>query len=1046
MPAAAAPSNGRWLAWARAAGWTLCLLASLARTASAQVPSEPPQAAETRLLRAAEEATARHGELSPEHFVALAALNDHHYFLQNNAKWVALTQRLVDLRTRAHGPDHLWVARAWLNLGAAHMSNRQPDLALQPLQRALAIREQQLGPEHVDVAFALTNLGGVYLQLARYAEARAALERALVMREKLLGPEHLFVSWTVSFLGQVHMAVGDPATALRLFRRELSIREQQPAATRHGSLDRLIAESLSNVSSAQRALGDLDGARASARRDLELATRNDGQAGPTLRGALNDNGLLALSMGEYGEALALLQRALDMALQIDGPAHRNVGHQISNLGLLLHRAGDPARAVPMHERAVAIDQAALGSSHPLVALRQRRLAAALADLGQLDAARQQLRAARAITVHSQAADHPELVDTDIELGRVARLAGDLPSARQHLDAAHALLLRRQDAGQAAGTSALAGVLLEQADLALAGASAAERRPQDALQRAAAALPLALAGRSPDLHARALDLLGSASEALGQPGAGLFWRKQAVNRIQSLRPGASQAPADFQRRFLASRRVSFVQLADRLAAAGRVAEAQAVVAMLKEDELHESIQRDGPQDPRATRARFGGPAEAEADTTYRRVAERLALLGAQRSQVQARVLLGELAADAEPARDAAQQWTDAVAQWQALVARLALSLPDPALGRAAAAGASAPDPALRQMLAQVGPRAALLHYVVTQQGLLIMLTTETHQRVWQLPVAPALLNREVAALRRAIQQREPYLPLAQRLHQLLLQPVVAELQAAGVQTLLLSLDGSLRYLPFAVLHDGHRFLVQRHALAIYNPAAAAHVARAPSPRWTATAMGATRGSGTLAPLPAVHTELERLRTGRLPTAVYQDERFTSQRLQLALDGRDPVLHLASHFSFRPGALADSYLLLGDGSRLTLQDVRRRQLNFAGIELLTLSACDTALGGGLDENGSEVESFAALAQRQGAHAVLATLWPVEDGGSADFMGRFYDGPRGAATLRRQPKALALQAAQRAFIEGRLGGQTLPSASVRDLSHPYFWAAYVLMVNPR
>jgi CHAT domain-containing protein len=1018
----------------------LCLLVS--GLAAAQLPSETPQAAEARLVQAAEAAVAQHGELSPEHFVALGALADHHYFLQNNAEWVALMQRLVDLRIRAHGPDHLWVARAWLSLGAAHMSNSEPALALAPLQRALAIREQQLGPEHVDVAFALTNLGGVYMQLARYAEARVALERALALREKLLGPDHLFVSWTLAFLGQVHMAVGDPARALPLFRRELAIRERQSAATRHGSLDRLVAESLANVASAQRALGDVDGARASLRRDLELATRNDGAAGRTLRPSLNDNGLLALSMGEYGEALVLLQRALDMARQIDGPAHRNVGHQLSGLGLLLHRAGDATRAVPMHRQAVSIDQAALGAAHPLVALRQRRLAAALADLGQLDEARQQLQAARQITAQSQPADHPELADTDIELGRVARLAGDLAAARRHLDAALALLLRRQGAGQAAGTAALAGVLLEQGDLALTGNTAAERRPTETLRLATEALPLALAGRSPDLQARALDLLGSASEALGQSGAGLFWRKQAVNRIQSLRTGASQAPADFQRRFLASRRASFVQLADRLAAAGRVAEAQTVLAMLKEDELHESIQRDVPQDPRSTRVGFSGPAETRADVAYRRVVDRLAALSAQRSQVQARVLLGELAADAEEALGMAQQWADAVTQWQSLVAGTALSLPDPSAAGPRASGTAKPDPALRQMLAQVGPRTALLHYVITPQGLLIMLSTDQRQRVWQLPVAPAQLNREVAALRRAIQQREAFLPLAQQLHQRLLAPLAGELKAAGVQTLLLSLDGSLRYLPFAVLHDGQRFLVQRHALAIYNPAAAALVARAPSPRWTVTAMGATRGSDTLAPLPAVRTELERLRTGRLPTAVYQDERFTKQRLQLALDGGDPVLHLASHFSFRPGALADSYLLLGDGSRLTLQDVRRRQLSFEGIELLTLSACDTALGGGLDENGSEVESFAALAQRQGAHAVLATLWPVEDGGSADFMGRFYDGPPGAATQRRQPKAQALHAAQRAFIEGRVR----LSGKNGDAAHPYFWAAYVLMGNPR
>jgi len=48
-------------------------------------------------------------------------------------------------------------------------------------------------------------------------------------------------------------------------------------------------------------------------------------------------------------------------------------------------------------------------------------------------------------------------------------------------------------------------------------------------------------------------------------------------------------------------------------------------------------------------------------------------------------------------------------------------------------------------------------------------------------------------------------------------------------------------------------------------------------------------------------------------------------------------------------------------------------FGGVDLLTLSACDTA-SGGTGANGKEVEGFAVLAQRKGAKAVIATLWPV------------------------------------------------------------------------
>jgi CHAT domain-containing protein len=47
-----------------------------------------------------------------------------------------------------------------------------------------------------------------------------------------------------------------------------------------------------------------------------------------------------------------------------------------------------------------------------------------------------------------------------------------------------------------------------------------------------------------------------------------------------------------------------------------------------------------------------------------------------------------------------------------------------------------------------------------------------------------------------------------------------------------------------------------------------------------------------------------------------------------------------------------------------------------------------------------------------------------------------------LPPSPNAQALQAAQRAFTKGRVR----LSGNSGDAAHPYFWAAYVLMGNPR
>ena len=157
--------------------------------------------------------------------------------------------------------------------------------------------------------------------------------------------------------------------------------------------------------------------------------------------------------------------------------------------------------------------------------------------------------------------------------------------------------------------------------------------------------------------------------------------------------------------------------------------------------------------------------------------------------------------------------------------------------------------------------------------------------------------------------------------------------------------------------------------------------------------------------------------------YVDDMFTAARLQALLSGerRFGLLHLGTHFELRPGNALRSSLLLGDGSRLTLDDIGR--LDFSGLELVTLSACQTGMGGGTLDDGREVEGLSAVVQRRGARRVIASLWSVEDVSTARLMERFY----GSLVRSGGDAALALHDAARA-LRG--------NAAYR---HPYYWAGF-------
>ena len=143
-------------------------------------------------------------------------------------------------------------------------------------------------------------------------------------------------------------------------------------------------------------------------------------------------------------------------------------------------------------------------------------------------------------------------------------------------------------------------------------------------------------------------------------------------------------------------------------------------------------------------------------------------------------------------------------------------------------------------------------------------------------------------------------------------------------------------------------------------------------------------------------------------------------------------------------------------MTLEEFRSMPQVLQGVELLTLSACDTAVGGeGAD--GREVEGFAVLAQRQGAKAVVATLWAVADESTALLMREFYRLRMSDPALT---KAEALRRAQLGLLTGQIRGNSSADRGAkvnrgvegrpfdqdpqRPYAHPYFWAPFLLMGN--
>ena len=376
------------------------------------------------------------------------------------------------------------------------------------------------------------------------------------------------------------------------------------------------------------------------------------------------------------------------------------------------------------------------------------------------------------------------------------------------------------------------------------------------------------------------------------------------------------------------------------------------------------------------------------------------------------------------------------------------------------------PEIQQKLAQIDARtnrlypsstqtrSALLYAVPRPNGLHLILVSAQGKPVHKVvkEANPKTLPETTKSLRlnlvNARTTSSEYLPPAQQLDRWLIQPVAAELTARKINTILFCLGGGLRGLPLAALHDGRQFLVERYNLAIipaFNLLDLRSQALAGS---RVLAMGANKFRNN-PNLPAVPLELATItQPGFWPGQVLLNEAFTLQQFrQTRSRNAYGIVHLATHADISAKSVQDSYIQFWD-RRLQLNQVRELSLDKPAVQLLVLSACRTALGTPNAELG-----FAGLAVQSGAKAVLASLWSADDVGTLVLMSDFYQ------QLKIAPiKSTAIRNTQIAMLKGNLtlGNSSirrvrgnlppeLQSSPERDLSHPYYWAAFTTIGNP-
>jgi CHAT domain-containing protein len=328
--------------------------------------------------------------------------------------------------------------------------------------------------------------------------------------------------------------------------------------------------------------------------------------------------------------------------------------------------------------------------------------------------------------------------------------------------------------------------------------------------------------------------------------------------------------------------------------------------------------------------------------------------------------------------------------------------------------------------EVSSRAAVVYPILLPDRTELLVSFgEAGIKRYAVPVGREEMTAEIQRFRALLEKRttNQYRRHGQKLYDWLIRPYEPELARRNVETLVFVPGGVLRTIPMSALQDGRRFLIEKYAVAVTPGVELTDprpLDRSKIKLFLSGLSESVEGFPALAHVPMELESVQSIHGGE----ILLDESFRLNAVRETLrDEQFSVVHIATHGEFAAD-FEETYLLAYDG-RLTMdrlgEYVGLFKFRENPLELLTLSACETAQG-----DGRAALGLSGVAIQAGARSAVGTLWVVNDEAAARLVIEFYRQLEDESVSR----ALALQRAQ------------LELLGTPAYDHPGYWSPFLLI----
>lgn len=336
---------------------------------------------------------------------------------------------------------------------------------------------------------------------------------------------------------------------------------------------------------------------------------------------------------------------------------------------------------------------------------------------------------------------------------------------------------------------------------------------------------------------------------------------------------------------------------------------------------------------------------------------------------------------------------------------------------------------------IDPQAVQVYPIVLADRLVTIIEIPDSPLIFQETiVSQRQIEQTVNSLQASLSQpgqTPEVLKYSQQIYHWLIEPIESLIQNhTAIETLVFVPDTILRSIPFGVLYDGERYLIEKDYAIAVSPKLDLF---APAPSATplkvltgGVAIPQTVEGINFGAIAQVERELSQISAIVDASNPLLNDAFTQTNIERELERGDfSAVHWKTHGIFSSDPKATFLVAYQNSIKANeLQSIVQTASDRGQkpLELLVLSACETAKG-----DNRAILGLAGLAVRTGTRSVLSTLWRADDRATTLLMTQFYRQIASGNT-----KAEALRQAQLFLFqeEGYLA--------------PYYWGTYSLIGN--